>query len=106
MLGAVIALRRGAHMRMTAVLSNCSPRARAFLDTFALAAALVFLVLLIHPTWEYAYEEMIIVPPALEIGNAWRASALPAGTLLMLLVCVLRLLRSEHRVQEIGRGNV
>ncbi len=96
MLGAVIALRRGAHMRMTAVLTKCPPRARAFLDTFALAAALVFLVLLLHPAWEYAYEEMIIVTPALEISNAWRAAALPTGTLLMLLVCVVRLLRSEH----------
>ena len=96
MLGAVIALRRGAHMRMTAVVTKCGPRTRAFLETFALAAALVFLVLLIHPAWEYAYEERIIVTPAMEISNAWRAAALPVGTLLMLLVCVVRLLRTEH----------
>ena len=101
MLGAVIALRRGAHMRMTAVVAKCSPRARAFLETFALAAALVFLVLLMHPAWEYAYEEMIIVTPAMEISNAWRAAALPVGTLLMLLVCVVRLLRNPHPQQVV-----
>jgi TRAP-type C4-dicarboxylate transport system permease small subunit len=92
MLGAVIALRRGAHMRMTALMSRCAPPTQAFLDAFALAAALVFLVLLLMPAWEYAVEEAVIVTPALEISNAWRAAALPVGTLMMLLVCVVRLL--------------
>ena len=101
MLGAVIALRRGAHMRMTAIVAKCRPRTRAFLETFALAAALVFLVLLMHPAWEYAHEEVIIVTPAMEISNAWRAAALPVGTLLMLLVCVVRLLRTEHTQQVV-----
>lgn len=93
MLGAVIALRRGAHMRMTALVSRCAPGTRLFLDAFALAAALVFLALLLMPAWEYAAEEAVIVTPAMEISNAWRASALPAGTVLMLAVCVVRLLR-------------
>ncbi|OZI44035.1 TRAP transporter large permease [Bordetella genomosp. 4] len=101
MLGAVIALRRGAHMRMTALVSKCSPGKRAFLEVFALAASLVFLVLLMPHAWEYAVEEMIIVTPAMEISNAWRASALPTGTLLMLLVCIVRLLRTEHTKQVV-----
>ncbi|MFV0284664.1 MAG: TRAP transporter large permease subunit [Castellaniella sp.] len=92
MLGAVIALRRGAHMRMTALVSRCAHDTRLFLDAFALAAALVFLVLLMMPAWEYAIEEAVIVTPAMEISNAWRASALPVGTVLMLAVCVVRLL--------------
>lgn len=101
MLGAVIALRRGAHMRMTALVSNCRPAVRAFLEVFALAAALVFLVLLMPHAWEFASEEVIITTPAMEISNAWRASALPTGTILMLVVCVVRLLRTEHTRQVV-----
>jgi len=45
MLGAVVALRRGEHMRMTAFVAKASPRVRAFLDVLALAASLAFLLL-------------------------------------------------------------
>ncbi|KAG1245770.1 hypothetical protein G6F68_014925 [Rhizopus microsporus] len=40
MLGAVVALRRGEHMRMTALVNNVSPARRAQLETVALAASL------------------------------------------------------------------
>jgi len=93
MLGAVVAMRRGEHMRMTAFVAKASPQARAFLDMLAVAAALAFLLLIAHPAYEYAYEEALIVTPAMEISNAWRASALPVGVALMVLVGVLRLLR-------------
>ena len=100
MLGAVVALRRGEHMRMTAFVAKASPGTRAFLDVLALAAALAFLLLVVHPAYEYASEEAIVVTPALEISNAWRASALPVGVLLMIVVSVLRLLQ----VQPPGRA--
>ena len=94
MLGAVVALRRGEHMRMTAFVAKATPARRAFLDVLAVAAALGFLLLIAHPAFEYAYEEAIVVTPALEISNAWRASALPVGVGLMLLFCLTRLLGS------------
>jgi len=93
MLGAVIALRHGEHMRMTAFVGKASPRRRAMLDSFALAASLAFLALVLLPVVNYASEEALIVTPALEISNAWRASALPVGIGLMLVVAVLRMLR-------------
>jgi tripartite ATP-independent transporter DctM subunit len=93
MLGAVVALRRGEHMRMTAFVAKASPGTRAFLDILAIAAALAFLLLVAHPAYEYASEEAMVVTPAMEISNAWRASALPVGVALMLLVSVLRLAR-------------
>ena len=43
MLGAVVALRRGEHMRMTALVGKASPAVRAFLDVVAIAAPLAFL---------------------------------------------------------------
>src|SRR5215203_6018732 len=91
MLGSVIAFQRGEHMRMTAIVGMLKPRARAFLDVIAVAAALAFLVLVIHPAYEFAADEIEVTTPALEIANSWRAAALPVGIALMLLVALLRL---------------
>jgi tripartite ATP-independent transporter DctM subunit len=91
MLGSVLALQRGEHMRMTAIVGMLKPRARAFLDVVAVAAALAFLFLVLHPAYEFAADEIYITTPALEISNAWRAAALPVGIGLMLLVALLRL---------------
>jgi tripartite ATP-independent transporter DctM subunit len=93
MLGAVVALRRGEHMRMTALLQKVTPSTRALLDAFAIAASVAFLVLIIWPSIDYAPEESFIVTPALEISNAWRAAAIPAGIGIMLAMALLRLVR-------------
>ncbi len=94
MLGAVVAFRRAEHMRMTALVAMAGPRARAFLETLALVAGLVFVVLVLHPAYEFASEEVFVQTPALELNNAWRASALPVGFALMLIIAVLRLLEA------------
>ncbi len=92
-LGAVVALRRGEHMRMTALLAKASPGLRAWLDTVALAAALAFLLMVVWPAYEFAADEAIVTTPSLEISNAWRASALPVGLALMAVMAAIRLLR-------------
>src|SRR5215212_7903146 len=88
---AEIAVLRAEHMRMTAIVGMLKPRARAFLDVIAVAAALAFLVLVIHPAYEFAADEIYVTTPALEIANSWRAAALPVGIALMILVGLLRL---------------
>ena len=93
MLGAVVALRRGEHMRMTALVNSVRPQTRALLDALAIAASLAFLVLILWPSIDYAHEESFIVTPALEVSNAWRAAAIPCGIGLMLVMALLRLLR-------------
>lgn len=92
MLGAVVALRRGEHMRMTAFINNVRPGLRAALEAFALAASLAFLLMVLGPAYEYAEEEAFITTPAMELSNAWRAAALPVGMGLMAVVALLRLL--------------
>ncbi|MBP2293663.1 TRAP transporter large permease [Azospirillum rugosum] len=91
MLGSVVAFRRGEHMRMTAFVGWAPPAARAFLDVFAVAAALGFLLLVIGPAAEFAIEEYEIVTPALEISNMVRAGALPVGLGLMIATALIRL---------------
>ncbi len=94
MLGAVVAFRRAEHMRMTAIVAMVGPRGRAFLETLALVAGLIFVSLVLHPAFEFASEESFVQTPALELNNAWRASALPVGFALMLVIAVIRLLET------------
>jgi TRAP-type C4-dicarboxylate transport system permease small subunit len=93
MLGAVTAFRRGEHMRMTAVVGMMRPGGRAALDVFATGAALVFLVLIVRPAIDYAQDQAFITTPALEIADAWRASAMPIGIGVMVIFALLRLSR-------------
>ncbi|CAN5213192.1 TRAP transporter large permease subunit [soil metagenome] len=101
MFGAVIALRRGEHMRMTGLLGYVSPATRAFLETLALVAPLALLVMVLYPAYDYASEESFIVTPALEISNAWRATAIPVGVALMAVTAMFRLAQ-KHRWQLIA----
>lgn len=101
MFGAVVAFRRSEHMRMTAVVAKCQPATRAFLDVAGTCAALAFLLMIIWPSYEYAYEESFITTPALEISNTWRAAALPIGVGLMVLFALLRLARQTDRKQVV-----
>ena len=91
MLGAVLAFHRGEHMRMTALVHALAPPRRAFLELVAVAASLAFLLLIAWPSFEYAYDEASITTPALQIPNAWRATALPVGIGLMVVFALLRL---------------
>jgi TRAP-type C4-dicarboxylate transport system permease small subunit len=93
MLGSIVALRRGEHMRMTAIVGKLSPHRRAFLDLIAIAAALAFLLLVVGPAYQFAEDEMFVTTPSLEIANSWRAAALPIGIALMILVGFLQIFR-------------
>ena len=92
-LGSVVALRRGEHMRMTALVAKASPERRAWFDTVAITATLAFLLMVVWPAYEFAHGEVIVTTPSLEISNAWRASALPVGLALMAVMAVIRLLK-------------
>jgi tripartite ATP-independent transporter DctM subunit len=92
-LGSVIALRRGEHMRMTALTAKTSPRMRALFEAIATCACLAFLFMAAGPAFDYAAEEQIANMPALEISGVWRAAALPVGIVLMGVFAALRLLR-------------
>jgi tripartite ATP-independent transporter DctM subunit len=99
MLGAAVAFCRSEHMRMTAIVASAGPTMRAYLDVVATCAALAFLLLIVWPSYEYAYEESFITTPALQIANIWRAAALPVGICLMSLFALLRLARGgDHRI--------
>jgi tripartite ATP-independent transporter DctM subunit len=102
MLGSVVALRRAEHMRMTAFVGMLSPPARALLDVVAIVAALTFLLLIVDSAYEFAIDEIPVTTPAMEISSAWRATALPVGFALMIVVAFLRLLEAGNWRYVIG----
>ncbi len=97
MLGAVVALQRMQHMRLTAVVSRLSPRTQSYADILAVAVPAAFLAVLLPYACEYAADEFYIETPALGLPNIVRAAAIPVGAAIMLLGCALRLTRFPWR---------
>jgi tripartite ATP-independent transporter DctM subunit len=97
MLGAVIALQRGEHMRLTAIVGGLSPRWRPRAEALAVAAPALFLIVLLPWAREYAADEWYIETPALGWSNVVRAAAIPVGIGLMLATSLIRLARLSWR---------
>ena len=95
MLGSVIALQRGQHMRLTAIVTTRPPLWRGRAETLAVGAAALFLALILPHAAEYAQDEWYIETPALGWSNMVRAGAIPVGVALMLLSCAIQLLRGR-----------
>jgi tripartite ATP-independent transporter DctM subunit len=107
MLGSVVALQRGEHMRMTALVSKAQPQTQAYLETVAIAAPIVFLAAMVLPGIAFTLEEGFITTPALGISGSWAAVAFPVGAVLMLAVALLRLARvGSWRLLAAGVGTV
>ena len=94
MLGAVLALRRNEHMRMTALVSRARASTRRFVDVLGLAAVLAFLLAILLPSFDYVRNEAIVSIMSLDLSMAWRASAMPVGVGLMIVTALLRLDRA------------
>jgi len=102
MLGAVLAFRTGAHMRMTALVDRLKPRAQALFARLAMAVALVFLVLILSAGTEAALDERDVTMTATGISNAWNVLALPVGAALMLALWFLEQLVQGRRQVCLG----
>src|SRR6266851_2119651 len=91
MFGAVIALRRGEHMRLTALVKLATPRRQAFLETLAAIVVAVFVLQIILPAYDYVESEWLITTPALAIPDGLRVAAIGVGAVLMLVIALARL---------------
>jgi len=97
MLGAVLALWNGEHMRLTTVAVRLPLRWRGFAEALATVTPLVLLAFLIRPALDYMEDQAFIETPALGWPDAIRAAAVPAGFGLMLAISALRLLQFRLR---------
>jgi len=82
-LGAVLAMRRNAHMRLTTFIGRASPVLRQRIETTVLLVIAAFVLLIAWPAIEYAMDEAIVRTPGLDISNSWRASAVAVGAMLI-----------------------
>jgi tripartite ATP-independent transporter DctM subunit len=94
MIGAVIALNRGEHMRMTLMMDRATPRTRLALEAFGAAIGVLFLAAVVEPSIEYVFEVSRLMMPGLEVSKAWLTAPLPVGFTLMIVVALLRLFRT------------
>ena len=91
MLGAVIALRRDEHMRLTTFLGLMSARRRAWVETLGVVVIVVFALLMLMPSYEHAVDQWIVMSPALEWHDGLRVAAIGVGSVLLLLIALARL---------------
>ncbi len=91
MFGAVIALQRGQHMRLTAIVAALPARWQDRAAALAVLVPLGFIAVVLPQAWEYAADEWYIETPALGWSNIVRAAAIPAGMAIMLAECLLAL---------------
>ncbi len=106
-LGAVLAMRRNAHMRLTTFIGYAAPATRQKVETAILLVVAAFVLLIIYPAIEYAIDEAIVRTPGLGISNSWRASAVAVGAILIAIFSVLRLFRdgAERALSVRQRGS-
>ena len=103
MLGAVIALRRGEHMRLTTFVILLRPRWRAWVDTVSALVVIVFVLLILSPSWEYITNQWLITTPALELHDSVRVAAIGVGAVLMMVIA-LRAAGTSGLAPWTGRG--
>jgi tripartite ATP-independent transporter DctM subunit len=97
MLGAVLAMHRNEHLRLTMFVDGMSPRVRGVVHAFALVAVAAFLIGLIGPAIEHVKEEWIVTSPALDIPGGVRVAAIAVGLVLMLAVVAVYSLRTVSK---------
>jgi tripartite ATP-independent transporter DctM subunit len=96
MLGSVIALRRGQHMRLSALSRWVSPAWQARLDSLAAMFVALFVLEIIVPAADYTSAQWAIITPTLQIHDSYRVAAILVGSVLMLAVALLRLARAAR----------
>ena len=97
MLGAVLALHAGAHMRLSTIATRLPPRLRGPRAALAALAPLLLLLILIRPALDYMDDQSFIETPAMGWPDSIRASAVPVGFGLMILLSVLHILQFRLR---------
>lgn len=97
MLGSVLALWTGEHMRLTTIVARLPWRWRMWAETLATLAPLLFVALLMSPAFDYVDDQSFVTTPALGWSDALRTAAVPVGFALMLIISALRTLQFPAR---------
>lgn len=102
MLGAIIALGRGEHMRLTAVVGMLPPPLRPWLDAFGLAVSAACTLMLVGPALEHVQQQWSVTTPALGIHDGLRVAAILVGSAAMALLALMRLFGRARLVHAVS----
>jgi len=91
MFGAVIALRRGEHMRLTTFVGWLRPAWRAWVETVSALIVIMYVLLILSPSYEYITGQWLITTPALELHDTLRVAAIGIGVVFMMVIALVRL---------------
>jgi tripartite ATP-independent transporter DctM subunit len=106
MLGAVLALQRSEHMRLSAAVDMLPARWRQPIVTFAHVVSVIYLGVISYYAVVFTIDQNEVLSQALEIPDSWRVIALPISFILMLLIEIGRLGRykTSHLVASFAIG--
>jgi tripartite ATP-independent transporter DctM subunit len=99
-LGAVVALRRSEHMRMTVLVAKLNPASQRLLGRLAGLIVAVFTLELIVPGLTYMAAEQAIITPTLHIPGSWEVAG-QIVALVMLFYVALRQLFAGITMPEL-----
>lgn len=102
MLGAVMALSGGEHMRLTAFLRYFGPRTRQIIDAVAALMVVVFVVQIVGPAYGYVRDQWMIITPGLDIPDSYRVASILVGGVLLSIVALQRLFLHSRLADIIG----
>ena len=98
MLGAVVAFRRGEHIRLSIVLRRCSARRRSILETIGAVVTSIFVLELMPATITFFNQEQTDPTPALNLPHSYVVLAVIVGLALILILSLLRLTEGDPKV--------
>jgi tripartite ATP-independent transporter DctM subunit len=101
-LGAVIALRRGEHMRMTVIVGRLGPRGRRLSACVAALIVVVVTIGLVVPGLSYAAQQQAILTPVLQVPGSWEIAGQLAALFLLLYVALRQLLGEATWIELAG----
>jgi len=98
MLGAVVAYRRGEHIRLSVLLRRSSPHVRAILEAISSVVTALFVLELIPASLTFFKQEQIDLTPALNIPQSDVVLAVIVGLALILVLALLRLSEGDPKI--------
>lgn len=98
MLGALIAYRRGEHMRLTALYRRRPRRQQQIFDAITAVVVCAFALELMPSSYAFIIQEQIDLTPALNIPRSYVVSAITVALVLMLVIAIMRLIDSDPKI--------
>ncbi len=101
MLGAVVAYRRGEHIRLAVILRRCSVKRRAVLETIGQVVTAIFVLELMPASITFFKQEQTDPTPALNLPHSYVVLAVIVGLALILVLALLRLSEGDPKTVAI-----